>query len=196
MLHNEVDYLPLNANKVRMICDLVEEPEDRLEFFWNFIAFHDRWWHLDQSDFEQEINIQKGAEIAFNAVPPSEIAQRPENPVAIESVGVEYLRQIIEECQSRNIEILLTYLPFPASEERWQEALYVERLAEEYGVAYINFLDMQVADLEVDCSDENSHLKNIMRSPITERRRPMLTGRKITGGIQNISFVPWEIWSR
>ena len=158
MLHPQVDHLPLNAKKVRMICDLMEEPEDRLEFFWDFDAYHDRWWDLDQADFERVINVQKGAEIAFDVVPPSEMAQKPEKPVDIKSVGVEYLRRMIEECQSRNIEILLTYLPFPASEKEWQEALYVEQLAQEYEVAYIDFLDMQVVDLEVDCSDKNSHL--------------------------------------
>ncbi len=158
MLHGQVDYLPLNLNKVRMICDVVEEPEDRLEFLWDFAVYHDRWWDLDQEDFEPVINVQKGAEIAFDVVAPAEMSQKPERAVDIESTGTAYLRRIIEECQSRNIEILLTYLPFPATEEQWQEAVYVERLAREYGVSYINFLDLEVVDLEVDCSDKNSHL--------------------------------------
>lgn len=158
MLHGQVDYLPLSLNKVRMICDVVEEPEDRLEFLWDFTVYHDRWWDLDQADFEPVINVQKGAEIAFDVVAPAEMSKKPEGSVDIESVGAAYLRRIIEECQSRNIDILLTYLPFPASEEEWQEALYVEQLAQEYGVSYINFLDLEVVDLEVDCSDKDSHL--------------------------------------
>ena len=46
-------------------------------------------------------------------------ATRPEKTVEVDSVGVEYLRRMIEECQNRNIEVMLTYLPFPASEEDW-----------------------------------------------------------------------------
>ncbi len=121
-------------------------------------AYHDRRWDLDQTDFEGKVNVQKGAEIAFDVVSPNKMAQRPEKTVEVDSVGVEYLRRMIEECQNRNIEVMLTYLPFPASEEDWEEALYVEDIAREYEVSYINFLDLSVVDLAVDCSDKNSHL--------------------------------------
>lgn len=183
MLHGQTDYLPLNINKVRMIYDVVEKPEDRLEFLWDFAVYHDRWWDLDQADFEPEINVEKGAQIAFDVAAPAEMAQKPEGSVDIESVGAAYLRRIIEECQSRNIEILLTYLPFPASEEEWQEALYVEQVAREYGVPYINFLDMQVVDLEVDCSDKNSHLNGS-------------GGRKVTSYIGQYIDAHYEISDR
>lgn len=168
ILHRQTDQMPLNADKIQMICDLVEEPKERLEFFWDFAAYHDRWWDLDQADFEKEINVQKGAEFACNVVPPAEMAKRPGETVAIQSLGVEYLQKIIKECQNRDIEILLTYLPFPASEEERQEAVYVEQLAREYGVPYINFLDMQVVDLEVDCSDKDSHLNGSGGRKITD----------------------------
>lgn len=158
MLHQQMDYMPLNANKLRMINDLVEKPEDKLEFIWNFTIYHERWCDLEQADFERSLNIQKGAKIALDVKLPREMAERPKQTTELESVGVEYLRRMIEECQSRKIEILLTYLPFPASEENWQEALCVERIAQEYGITCVNFLDMSVVDLEVDCSDENSHL--------------------------------------
>lgn len=121
-------------------------------------AYHDRRWDLDQTDFEGKVNVQKGAEIAFDVVSPNKMAQRPEKTVEVDSVGVEYLRRMIEECQNRDIDVMLTYLPFPASEEAWEEALHVEDIAREYEVSYINFLDLSVVDLAVDCSDKNSHL--------------------------------------
>lgn len=158
MLHAQTDHLPLSFRKIQMINDLIEEPGERLEFIWNFAAYHDRWWDLDQADFEGKVNIQKGAEIAFDVVSPNKMAQRPEKSVEVDSVGVEYLCRMIEECQNRDIEVMLTYLPFPASEEAWEEALYVEDIAREYEVSYINFLDLSVVDLAVDCSDKNSHL--------------------------------------
>lgn len=168
MLHAQMDHLPLSFDKIRMICDLVEGPGDRLEFVWNFAAYHDRWWDLDQADFEREVNIQKGAEIAVDVVTPDEMAERPVETVDVDSVGMEYLRRIVEECQSRDTEILLTYLPFPASEDEWAEALYVERIAREYRVPYVNFLDLQVVDLEVDCSDTNSHLNGSGGRKVTD----------------------------
>lgn len=168
MLHAQIDCLPLNGNKLRMVCDLMDDPKDRLEFIWDFPAYHDRWWDLDQADFEKPINIQKGAEIAVNVKPPRKMADKPAETITFDSAGAVYLRRIIEECQSRDVELLLTYLPFPAEEEGWQEALYAEQLAKEYGVPYINFLDLSVVDLTVDCSDDDSHLNGSGGRKITE----------------------------
>ncbi len=169
MLHGEMDAMPLNANKIWMICDLMEDPKDRVEFIWNFAAYHDRWWDLDRADFEKDINIQKGAEIAIDVVTPDEMALRPVADAAdMETVGVTYLRRMIEECQDRDIDVLLTYLPFPASEEDWQEALCAEQIADEYGISCINFLDLSVVDFTVDCSDKNSHLNGSGGRKVTD----------------------------
>lgn len=158
MLHASLDAMPLNVRKIRMIRELIDDPKDRLEFYWDFAIYHDRWWDLDQADFEKPERFEKGAQIAVDVVAPRELSPKPDKFIEKETVGTAYLRQIIEECQSRKIELLLTYLPFPASEEDWMEALYMERLAREYGVSCVNFLDLQVVDLEVDCSDASSHL--------------------------------------
>lgn len=168
MLHAQIDCLPLDKNKWQMICDLMEDPQDRLEFIWDFTLYHDRWSDLDQADFEREINRQKGAEIAVDVVPPREMADRPAETIEFDSVGAVYLRRIIEECRNQDKNLLLTYLPFPASEEEWQEALYAGRLAEEYDVPYINFLDLPVVDLTVDCSDANSHLNGSGGRKVTD----------------------------
>lgn len=158
MMHASLDPIPLSARKIRMIQDLIEDPKDRLEFYWDFAIYHDRWWDLDQADFEKSEYCEKGAQIAVDVVAPQEMSPKPDKCMEEETVGTAYLRQIIEECQSRRIELLLTYLPFPATEEGWMEALRMERIAKEYEVPCVNFLDLQVVDLEVDCSDKNSHL--------------------------------------
>ncbi len=168
MMHAAMDGMPLNRRKIRMIQDLLDDPKDRLEYYWNFAVYHDRWWDLDQEDFERRDNLQKGAQIAFEVVSPQEMAPKPAELVETEKVGAVYLRQIIEECQKRDIDILLTYLPFPATEDAWQEALLAEQIAGEYGVPYINFLDKQVVDLETDCSDKDSHLNGSGGRKVTE----------------------------
>lgn len=168
MLHVQIDHLPFSFQKVEMVNDLIEEPGERLEFIWPFSVYHDRWWDLDQADFEKSINRQKGAEIAFFVVPPAEMAERPSETIELDTTGVTYLRRIIEECKAKKKEILLTYLPFPASEEEWREALYAERIAQEYGISYLNFLDLSVVDLTVDCADESSHLNGSGGRKVTD----------------------------
>ena len=72
--------------------------------------------------------------------------------------GVVYLKKIIEECQSRNIPLLLTYLPFPTSEDCKMEANMVGDIASEYGVDYLDFTKIDVVNYATDCNDPNSHL--------------------------------------
>lgn len=158
LLHAQIDCLPLNREKWRMLGDLIEDPGERLEFVWDFAAYHDRWWDLGQEDFEREIRPEKGAKIEVGVATPQGLAKRPAEAVPFTSTGTEYLRRIIEECQSRDIELLLVYLPYSATEWEWQEALRAEQIAEEYGVPYLNFLDLSVVDLEVDSFDPHDHL--------------------------------------
>lgn len=168
-LHTQTDPLPLTADKMRMICDLLESPNDRLEFAWSFAVYHERWQELNRIDFEPEIGVAKSRYTGFyDVAPPIEMAERPAETVAFTSKGTEYLRRMIEECQSRGIEVLLVYLPFPALEEEWQEALCMEQIAEEYGISSINFLELQIADLGTDCYDENSHLNGSGGRKVTE----------------------------
>lgn len=168
MLHASLDAMPLNAKKVRMIRDLVDDPKDRLEFYWDFTVYHDRWWDLDQADFEKPVDFEKGAQLAVDVAQPEEMSRKPDGVTEKETVGTAYLRRIIEECRERDIDVLLTYLPFPASEESWQEAMCAEKIAREYEVPYINFLDLQVVNLETDCADKDSHLNGSGGRKVTE----------------------------
>lgn len=158
LLHAQIDCLPLNQEKWRMLGDLIEDPKERLEFVWDFAVYHDRWEELGQTDFEKEMNVEKGAKIEADVAKPLGLAPRPAQTALFTSTGTEYLRRIIEECQSRDIELLLVYLPYSASEEEWQEALCAEQMAKEYGVPYLNFLDLSVVDLSIDSYDPHEHL--------------------------------------
>ena len=44
-----------------------------------------------------------------------------------------YLKKMIGECQNRDIEVVLTCLPFGAEEFRYEEANTAQKIAEEYG---------------------------------------------------------------
>ena len=54
-LHRIADYMPLSANKLRMIRDLSDEMgisiSERLEFYLPFVRFHSKWATLASSDF-------------------------------------------------------------------------------------------------------------------------------------------------
>ena len=113
---------------------------------------------LTENDFEPEENLEKGAESRINVVRSTMEKIDSSNKMKGGTLSEDYLRRMIEDCQSRGINVLLTYLPFPAPESKQREANFISDLAEEYGVNYINFLDLDVIDLDTDCYDDTSHL--------------------------------------
>lgn len=172
--HLSLDAFPLSTTKVRTVWDLLDdkkleediengktkkssEPRTKIGLLWDYSVYHSRWNELTQEDFDMGKNLEKGAESRINVEPYELDRIDPSLKIEPGTVGDEYLRKMIEDCQSRGIEVLLTYLPFSANKENQMEANYIYDLAEEYGVNYINFLDMDLVDYQTDCYD-NSHM--------------------------------------
>lgn len=158
-VHYSLDAFPLTLNKIKAIFDLMEKGK-RLEFLCDFSIYHTRWNELTESDFIPTSNKEKGAEYRPAVGIPNEIPTVNNNEKCpSNTIAATYLRKIIEACKERGIDVLLTYLPFPASEEEQKEAHLVYDIANEYGVNYINFLDMpDCINYATDCYDEDSHL--------------------------------------
>lgn len=169
-LHQSFDAFPLSANKVRAVYDLLDdpyleadieagavresaEPRNRFGLLWEFASYHSRWNDIHEDDFDPFERIEKGAESRVGVFPAT--LDRIDSSVTYEDLrtGEIYLRKMIELCQENDIEIIITYLPFPATEEQQMEANHGYAIAEEYGIEYINFLDMDIIDYETDCYD-------------------------------------------
>lgn len=184
-IHTSFDAFPLNSTKLSSIYDLLDDPEmDRMiqegtarelrkrtgmELYWDFSIYHTRWNELNETDFIVSRVKNKGAEYMAAIGTPIEVTKIPiEKKLEGETTGVRYLRKMIEDCQSREIEVLLVFVPFPAEESRQMDANRVYDIADEYGVNYINFLDMNIVDYNTDCYDENSHLNASGGQKVTE----------------------------
>lgn len=157
-MHYSLDSIPLSRTKVRTICDLFDDFESRSEYLWKFSLYHNRWDELTRDDFEPEGGKSRGALFEIGVCEPADFLIKDVVSEPIESVGVEYLRKLVEECQSRGIKVILTFLPFPAPEDQQKAAAYAGELAREYGVDYLNFLQMDVVNYQTDCFDADSHL--------------------------------------
>lgn len=175
-LHLSFDAFKLSTTKIRSICDLLDdsvwdanpdileatrqgEQRTKLGLLWDYSVYHSRWSEICEEDYVIDKNLEKGAESRIN-VTEGQLSKIPSNQKMDPdgSMGVDYLKRAIEVCQANNIEVLLTYLPFPANEEEQEAANYAYDLSQEYGVDYINFLDMDVIDYNTDLYDEDSHL--------------------------------------
>ncbi len=174
-VHLSLDAFPLNATKVQAIWDLLDdpaleedisngkvrksdEPRTKIGLLWDFSVYHSRWAELGKSDFETPSLYEKGAKSrikitrgVYNPIPEDE-------KIEPGTVSDLYLRKMIEYCQERGIEVMLTYVPFPASVKRQQAAHYAADVAKEYNVKYVNCLDLNLLNFDTDCYDASSHL--------------------------------------
>lgn len=159
-LHLSVDHIPFGQTKIDMIEDLIEDEDRKMEFLWKFSTYHHRWNELEEKDFVVKATPEKGAESRINvAVPANLLTVDASDKGNDEGLGIEYAAKIIEECQERGIEVLLTYLPFP-DETGWQaESNRAWDLAEEYSVDYLDFNTLlEQVNLNTDYYDKDSHM--------------------------------------
>lgn len=167
--HESFDAFPLSVNKVKAICDLFDNVDEMEEYLWNFSMYHHRWSQLKKNDFKPEYGVGKGSYYNEIVATPDKVEQIASgSEIEINSISVMYLEKMIEECQRRDIDVLLTYLPFPAQEEDQLVAKYVNDIALKYNVNYINFLEHNVVNYNVDCYDSGSHLNASGAKKITE----------------------------
>lgn len=158
-LHISFDDIPLSKNKIDSVFDLLSEDEHKLDFFWDFSIYHNRWDELTNIDFDtSRTTTEKGAESRINVAAPEISEEEVKDKIDGGSVGEAYLEKMITECRERNIDVLLVYLPFPAKKLYYQEANYIEDFAKAHNVKYINFLNENVVDYDTDCYDSNGHL--------------------------------------
>lgn len=160
-LHISADHIPYSQTKVDMINALVNEEDRKMEFLWKFSTYHNRWNELKACDFQTVCTPEKGAESRINVAVPVEVTclesdyKIPEE----DGLGVEYACKIIEECQERGIEVLVTYLPFPDNTGWQRESNRMADIAEEYKVDFLDYYTLlEQVNVNTDFYDSDSHM--------------------------------------
>ena len=166
--HTALDCFPLTLTKARAIEDLMDDPnltddegnayrDIRFEYYFPLAKYHSRWSALGDGDFHPRHTREKGGELAIGVATPRDYDITDSSGDEY-GIGFQYLRRLIEDCQRRGIEVLLTHLPYPATDEEQVVANTVRYIADDYGVNYIDFVSLdQVVDYDTDCFDFNSH---------------------------------------
>ena len=158
--HISFDWQPLTKEKIGMMNYLMDSLDERIEFIAPITLYHDRWKELTKNDFDPSYNKGKGAQSLFTRVAPMNIESVPKDEMILEdSLGKEYLCKMIEECQTRGIEVLLIHIPYPeyAWHQQWGNG--VKFIAEQYNVPYLNMFYEDVGiDFYTDLGDTMNHL--------------------------------------
>lgn len=161
--HMFLDRVPLSWRKVQAVWSLYE-PSERAEYIFPLDVYHTRWEEMlfgrDQSlpAVTMCLPSMRGAELRAGRRRPAAYERTHEMDKSLLK-GEPALRKIVELCREKGIELVLTVIPYPATEEKQLALNAVQTIADEYGVPYWSLLDEpELVDFEVDCYDAASHL--------------------------------------
>ena len=162
--HKSLDSFPVSFAKFQAVYDIFETEnliDYMMNYIFNFSIYHSRWDELEKADFKKDINYQKGANLQ-QGVTAHDINTDFET-VSIyndkETIGMEYLRKIIEYCQKKKIDVLVAMMPYPANNTEIGQSKYIKQICDEYNVNYVNFLkDKEIVNDSTDYRDQHGHL--------------------------------------
>lgn len=190
-IHSAFDAFPLSIMKLKAAMDLTDDPNrlkmiemgelsseeqgDAFQLLWKFSVYHSRWNDLKWYDFSVNYTPELGAESRVGVAVPEGIANNIGEKASYDTIGFQYLNYIIEECNKRDIKLLLTYLPFPANNSAWKEANAVSDFAKNKNIPFVNFLELEEVNYQTDLYDSASHLNPSGAKKVTE-----FIGRLIT----------------
>lgn len=169
---NVLDGFPLTPLKAMAAFDLFDDWNEAAAVALPLVNYHYRWESLDEGDFvvsgfriDNGAARYKGKKLRV-ASPEQYPYVEADDKLEGAPLSVRYLKEMIELCQSKGIEVLLTELPFPATEEDQRYANGIQDIADEYGVNYVNFHHLDTVDLKTDLSNTD-HLNDSGAKKVT-----------------------------
>ncbi|HCM91434.1 MAG TPA: hypothetical protein DIS78_02540 [Lachnospiraceae bacterium] len=159
--HTQFDCFPYSRTKAEAVNDLFDIYDDRNDFLWNFIMYHNRWSELEEQDFRwrEMLNVEKGA--LTNTGTLGKAVFKPylkDETISLEGVNYDYFIRLVEYCRDQGIDVLALYLPHPVEELNMRVANSIGAVADRYdNLEYINMLDMDILDPYTDFTSDNLH---------------------------------------
>lgn len=155
-----------SPTKVKAIFASMKEGEHFLDYLFPILRYHTRWSQLEPTDVEYLFHAKP---VSFNGYYMRVDAKPAENvptgkPLADYSFGDnawKYLDKMVELCEKEKVQLVLIKAPslYPYWYPQWEEQ--VEAYAEEKGLPYINFLELQEQtgiDYRTDTYDGGLHM--------------------------------------
>ncbi len=168
--HTQFDCFPYSKSKAEAVNDLFDIYDDRNDFLWNYIMYHNRWSELEEQDFNwrDKLNVEKGALTNTGTLGRVKAdAEYCNGTVSLEGVNYDYFISLVEMCRNEDIDVLALYLPHPTEELNQRVANSLDPVADMYdNLEYINMLDLNIHDPDTDYTSDSLHpnLSGALRS--------------------------------
>ncbi len=145
-----VQALQPGLDKIHAALTSFEDWKTAAETLWGMPVYHERYNQLTKEDFVyvarergtlKDAGVHNQHDIYALSMPdyPSILEEEP-----LTAKNEEYLRKLIKLSKDHGIKLLLVTIPYRANEKEARRANTIARIAQEEGVAYINYLkDLQ-----------------------------------------------------
>ena len=140
-------------SKVTSVNDLTDNLTDKMSLLLKLPNYHERWSDLSIKDFQNVNSYNKGSEVKIKVTPFTDSISN--ESVAPSDTALKYLEKAIQLCQSKGIDVLLTYIPYVEGKNYDN----IETIAEKYSINYLNmFNTADIINYGTDFFDEHGHL--------------------------------------
>jgi hypothetical protein len=142
-----LDFVPLSISKLKHIIEIVINSEEQkiFDYLFPLEAHHHRWDSLKPHDFKSVINelAPKGADISYRLgtleLQEGYMENDSNDTFVIDELNQEYLLNIIDECKSKNIELVVVSIPNIKWNYNKSEAM--KKILDENEIPFIDYND-------------------------------------------------------
>lgn len=196
------DYMRLSKTKIDGLNDAMADVEDIWDYIIPIFRYHSRWNDLGADDFKYALykpDVTYNGFIMNKNVSTDELVHKSPEEIDDYTLGPrneEYLIKIIELCRSNNINLM--FMKVPSFDDKWKEMMEndLKRVADEYGIEYINYDRRDIGfDWNQDSPDNGRHLNLFGAEKFSDVLGSDLTERFELGKSQNTDFVNNE-WNK
>ncbi|MCR5406783.1 MAG: hypothetical protein K6E88_08355 [Lachnospiraceae bacterium] len=164
-----LDGMRMSPSKIRCIKASMGEDEKMADYIMPLFRFHSRWKEFTFDDiryayYKKPVTINGYLpDDETEAADPGELVYTKEGDTTISPKNVKYLRQAIELCRDKGVQVMLFKVPAHSSNWSRDYDRQINDIAKEYNITYINFDDLNDEiglDYSTDTPDKGSHLNS------------------------------------
>ncbi len=142
LYRNTLPFRP-SLNAYQAIDSMVEE-EEKLSFILKWPIVHTRYREVKKEDFSKDLPVYLGYHAEFQTQHVGELLPYMGDEVLpIEEEPEKWLRKIIELAEENNTQLCFFMAPSTASLEDQKKYKYVEKMATEEGIPFLNFIQLE-----------------------------------------------------
>lgn len=203
-IHSAFDAFPLSKTKIAAAFDLTNDsylenlindgklPQESqgtaFQLLFNYSVYHSRWNDLKWYDFDVNYTPEKGAESRI-AVAKTNKALKPDDKLfKDDTIAFEYLDKIVNECKKRDIDVMFTYLPYPADSNTYKEINTINKYANEKGIDFVDFISLDLVNYNTDFYDSVSHLNPSGARKVTDYLGMYISENYLAGHNENLEW--------